>query len=287
MAFLSDNLTLILLAAFLVSLFVVFRGIVRIIRLWKLYKAEKTVRHAASLLTTTITTVVFFGIGFVATDGLYNVGPPSLEMNRLVGHPAPELVWSTLPEAVQDEEATSASEAQGGTESNDVPPAVEDVAAADPASAVEPIEGPASEDPGTEDGAAVDTVSEDTVPEDVAAAVATMDLTALKGKVVLVNLWATWCPPCIAEMPDLDQLQQDFGDRGLQVLHLSDEPEEVLVEYLQENPMTTMHGRIETFPWPTAGRPTTYIVDRDGVVQRGILGSRPYETFADLVGKFL
>ena len=115
----------------------------------------------------------------------------------------------------------------------------------------------------------------------------TRKLADYQGRVVLVNLWATWCPPCREEMPDLDRLQRSLGEQGLVVLHLSDEKVETLSSYLEEHPMSTEHGRVDSFPWPAAGRPTTFVVDRQGIVQRAILGSRDYEYFTSLVTRHL
>jgi peroxiredoxin len=61
---------------------------------------------------------------------------------------------------------------------------------------------------------------------------------ALVGKVVLVNFWATWCPPCRKEMPDLDALYREFKDRGLVVLALSNEPEATVRAYIDAHPVT-------------------------------------------------
>lgn len=46
-------------------------------------------------------------------------------------------------------------------------------------------------------------------------------LEAYRGQVVLVNIWATWCTPCIAELPSLERLQAEYGDKGLQVLPIA------------------------------------------------------------------
>jgi peroxiredoxin len=61
---------------------------------------------------------------------------------------------------------------------------------------------------------------------------------ALGGQVVLVNFWATWCPPCRKEMPDLDALYREFKDRGLVVLALSNEPEATVRAYIAAHPVT-------------------------------------------------
>src|SRR5215211_1151825 len=51
-------------------------------------------------------------------------------------------------------------------------------------------------------------------------------LSDYQGKVVLLNFWATWCPPCRAEMPDLIRMQREYGRRGLQVIGITYPPEE-------------------------------------------------------------
>ncbi len=104
-------------------------------------------------------------------------------------------------------------------------------------------------------------------------------LADFRGQVVLVNVWATWCPPCIAEMADLDRLQSTYADLGLVVLHVSDEDRDKLLTWLEERPASTLHAYVQPLPWPEPGRPTSYVVDREGTVQQVLLGQRSYEQF--------
>ncbi len=104
-----------------------------------------------------------------------------------------------------------------------------------------------------------------------------------EGSVILVSQWATWCPPCLEEMPDLERLQQTYGERGLVILHVSDESRDVLAEYLARRPMSTEHGQADPLPWPDTGRPTTFLLDREGVLRQVVLGIRSYDQFEALV----
>lgn len=108
-----------------------------------------------------------------------------------------------------------------------------------------------------------------------------------QGSVILVNLWATWCPPCRQEMPDLDRLQKSYGERGLVIINISDETTDTLTSYLAEHPMSTEHGQAVPLPWPNAGRPTTFLMDREGVVRNVVLGSRSYEQFEAMIIPYL
>ena len=98
-------------------------------------------------------------------------------------------------------------------------------------------------------------------------------LADLRGRPVLVNFWATWCPPCRAEMPDLDEVARENAAAGLVVLAVNLQEEPVAIaSYLR----TLGVGGVSALADPTgsvfrqyrvAGLPTTVALDRDGVVR--------------------
>lgn len=105
-----------------------------------------------------------------------------------------------------------------------------------------------------------------------------VSLSRLKGKVVLLNFWATWCPPCLAEVPDLIRWQRDYGSRGLQVVGITYPPTERakvvrFVRRLRVN-YPILLGTKETKALFAGGEtlPTTVIIDPDGNVRENIEG---------------
>jgi peroxiredoxin len=105
-----------------------------------------------------------------------------------------------------------------------------------------------------------------------------IQLSAYRGKVVVLNFWATWCPPCVEEMPSLNRLQETFGSQGVVVLAVSvDEDEQALRRFVAErqlrmvvarDPSRGVSARYQTFQFPE-----TYILDRDGRLERKIVGA--------------
>jgi len=93
-------------------------------------------------------------------------------------------------------------------------------------------------------------------------------LQALRGKVVLVNFWATWCQPCRKEMPDLDALYQRFKDQGFVILGISDEEagkvEQLLAERRVEYPILLDPGRKVNQLFRIEGIPKSFLYDRNG-----------------------
>lgn len=91
---------------------------------------------------------------------------------------------------------------------------------------------------------------------------------ALAGQVVLVNFWATWCPPCRKEMPDLDSLARDFKAQGLVVLAISNEPDATVRAYIEAHPVgypiLLDAGSRVTDALAIDSIPKTFLYDRSG-----------------------
>src|SRR6202008_994502 len=90
----------------------------------------------------------------------------------------------------------------------------------------------------------------------------------LRGKVVLLNFWATWCPPCRKEMPDLETLYQQFKDQGLLILAISDEDPGTVKPFIAQQkvtyPILLDPGRKVNDLFQIEGIPKTFVYDRNG-----------------------
>ena len=100
-----------------------------------------------------------------------------------------------------------------------------------------------------------------------------------KGQVVLLNIWATWCPPCRDELPSLETLYKEFGTRGLKLVAISIDDyatEDSIRKFANNFGLTfeILHdsgGTIEA-KYQTTGYPTTYIIGKEGTIRRKWLG---------------
>jgi len=115
------------------------------------------------------------------------------------------------------------------------------------------------------------------------------NLSDLRGKVVLVNLWATWCPPCRAELPTLNRLQEDHRKNGLVVLTLSDEQPARVAPFVTKLAPGALNGYVESFGWLDIRkfRPFSLIIDRDGVLRDFVFGAQDYSVFDRKVRAYL
>jgi cytochrome c biogenesis protein CcmG/thiol:disulfide interchange protein DsbE len=99
-------------------------------------------------------------------------------------------------------------------------------------------------------------------------------LSDYKGKVVLVNFWASWCPPCKEEMPSFEKVYQEYSDKNFVILAVNmDTSEGALKEFLDNNrysfPIVRIKGEAGL---NIPGLPTSYLVDKDGSVKKIRLG---------------
>ena len=110
-----------------------------------------------------------------------------------------------------------------------------------------------------------------------------ISLSGHKGKVVLVNIWATWCRPCIDEMPSMEKLYQRLNAKGFEILAVNLQEDRSSVkrfvdEYGLSFPvLLDTTGRIGA-TYGARSIPTTYIVDREGFVIAGTIGTREWDT---------
>jgi thiol-disulfide isomerase/thioredoxin len=102
------------------------------------------------------------------------------------------------------------------------------------------------------------------------------------GKVVLVNVWATWCPPCKKEMPLLDRLYQKRKDEGLMVFGLSTEDLATQRKFVKEQlavsyPLLTVKGQVPEIYRATAKFPANFLIDRQGRLQPAPSTEQPFD----------
>ncbi|MGA7380907.1 MAG: TlpA disulfide reductase family protein [Terriglobales bacterium] len=115
------------------------------------------------------------------------------------------------------------------------------------------------------------------------------ELKSLHGKVVLVNFWATWCPPCRKEMPDLEALHQRFQDQGFVILAISDEEQAkvrpFIAEYKINYPVLLDPGRKVNDLFQVEGIPKSFVYDRDGKLVAQSIDMRTREQFLQMLGQ--
>jgi peroxiredoxin len=110
-------------------------------------------------------------------------------------------------------------------------------------------------------------------------------LSDLRGKVVLVNLWATWCPPCREEMPAIEKVYRSYRGLGLEVLAVNttnQDQETDVIAFVNDLGLTfpiplDRPGLVST-AYQLRGLPTTFFVDRRGVIRSVVVGGPMSET---------
>lgn len=124
-----------------------------------------------------------------------------------------------------------------------------------------------------------------------------VSLGELRGQVVLLNVWATWCPPCVEEMPSLQRLHEHLGPEGLRVVAVSIDaaagerdafgrPGGNVRAFAGELGITfdiwrDPEGDIQRI-YRTAGVPESFVIDRDGVIIRKVIGATEWDAEANV-----
>ena len=103
------------------------------------------------------------------------------------------------------------------------------------------------------------------------------------GKLLILNFWATWCPPCVQEVPSLDQLERELGPKGLVVLGVSvDKDEKAYQEFLARFRVSYLTARdpaqVINTEYGTIQYPESYLIDRNGKVVEKIVGEADWSS---------
>ncbi|MFA7665671.1 MAG: TlpA disulfide reductase family protein [Burkholderiaceae bacterium] len=112
-----------------------------------------------------------------------------------------------------------------------------------------------------------------------------------RGQPMVVNFWATWCAPCVEEMPELSELQSAYGPRGLQIIGLGIDSPDNIRKFSVERPvvyplLVAGAGGSELtrrFGNQAGGLPYTVVVDRNGRITRRIIGRFRYADLRDAI----
>ena len=111
-----------------------------------------------------------------------------------------------------------------------------------------------------------------------------VSLKDFKGKVVFLNFWATWCPPCIVEMPSMEALHKKFKDKGLVVMAVnSEENMNKVGKFIKKKNYTFLvlldeDGSVANDSYRAIGFPTTYLIDKLGNVVGKAEGAREWDS---------
>jgi len=111
-----------------------------------------------------------------------------------------------------------------------------------------------------------------------------IDIKDLKGKVVIVNFWATWCPPCRKEMPYLERLYSKVKDKGVEVLavNVGEDSDRVFSFLSNLTPEPEFQALLDKDSkvfkrWKVRGLPTTFIVNKEGKIVYKAIGGREFD----------
>lgn len=113
----------------------------------------------------------------------------------------------------------------------------------------------------------------------------------LRGRVVVLNFWATWCIPCRSEIPSLSAMQKDLEAQGLSIVGVSyDDTADLIQQFQKDIPQSyqiVLGGREVGSQLPASPLPTTYIIDRQGRIRDKLIGERTRAAFESIIKPLL
>ena len=121
----------------------------------------------------------------------------------------------------------------------------------------------------------------------------TISLDSLKGKVVVLNFWATWCPPCRAEIPEFVQFYRDFKKEGVEIIGLGvNDSDAALQEFSKTNrinyPVANDKGnRVSSLYGGIRSIPTTFVIDQKGIIRDMRVGGIDRQELLQMIKPYL
>jgi len=119
------------------------------------------------------------------------------------------------------------------------------------------------------------------------------NLSEYQDKVILLNFWASWCFPCVSELPELDSLQLLYKHQGLVVITISGEARDSIVNFVKTNKLNTVVGYFEYDEVPILPYralpllPQSFVLDRKGNLREWFTGMKQFNFFEQMVKKYL
>ena len=120
-----------------------------------------------------------------------------------------------------------------------------------------------------------------------------LELADYKGKVIILDFWATWCPPCRREIPGFNQLYHRYRDRGLVIIGISLDQygwkaiRPFIKSYQVDYPIVLGNAQVANLYGGIRTIPTTFIIDRNGIVVDRVVGYRPKSYFEQKIKELL
>jgi len=120
-----------------------------------------------------------------------------------------------------------------------------------------------------------------------------VNLSDFKGKVVILDFWATWCGPCVMEIPHFIELQKQYKDQGVAIVGISVDSEgiEVVKSFVQKHqvnyPILMADAKVQQSYGEIQAIPTTFVLDTSGIIQKQYIGYRDKSVFEADIKKLL